>query len=335
MKKSVIKFNKQVEFFKFLKNYIPKKGSALVHVISDILEISEDSVYRRMSGKSPLEFGEAATLCEKFNVSFDLNSEASNNQIKGLYTPLDVKNDQSLMTYTNSLVSSLGKIRKNQKNEILLSASCIPIFCLGNFEDLILFNFFSWNKNVYGASGGYAEFLKTTDTKKILKAYHNISDLYLQTSSTEIWSSNTVDSFLNLLHFHYKTGAFKDNLFPMHLCQQLLCLLEQIRLWTEKGEKNPKDTTFKLFIREAGIENTFALFKGVDETICIVKLFSVNNITIYDHQFCSEMESWLRNLMQQATLISEGSAVEKYKFFLNQTKKITDYMIATFNNHQV
>src|SRR5262245_33330930 len=60
----------QKTFFEYLKNRISGNLSA-VDEIADLLNISNDSAYRRIRGEKELTLSELKILCSHFNVSVD------------------------------------------------------------------------------------------------------------------------------------------------------------------------------------------------------------------------------------------------------------------------
>jgi hypothetical protein len=315
---------KQVAFFKLIQESSPASHS-FVDVISDLLGCSNDSAYRRMRGVTPLVFDEITLLCRQFEVSFDsIIGVAEKTHIQCLYTPLDVNKENNLLTYLNAMLATIKSIRSKPGSEIIVSASDIPVFSLSMFTELVYFKFYSWSKSVYRKTEKYDDFMKNLDKEKIMKCYNEIVSNYEHIPSTEIWSASTVDTFLSLLKYHYFTESFKDNTYPIHLCEQLLKLIDILQKWTESGKKFRSGTPFKLFISDSNIENTFALFKERDSAKCIIKLFTINYLFISDEAFCVEMENWLRDVARQATLISDGSATYRHNFFAGQRLKIND-----------
>jgi len=59
----------QKELFVLIKNSLPPHIS-LVDAIADLLDISYDSVYRRIRGEKPITLNELKVLCEHFHFSF-------------------------------------------------------------------------------------------------------------------------------------------------------------------------------------------------------------------------------------------------------------------------
>ena len=61
---------KQVDFFKFLKSVLPEQIS-LVDEIAGILNISNDSVYRRIRGEKELSLDELKKICTTLKIPLD------------------------------------------------------------------------------------------------------------------------------------------------------------------------------------------------------------------------------------------------------------------------
>ena len=60
----------QQAFFNTVKSTIPSHIS-MVDSIAEILNISYDSVYRRIRGEKPLSMSEIKKLCDHFHISLD------------------------------------------------------------------------------------------------------------------------------------------------------------------------------------------------------------------------------------------------------------------------
>src|SRR5882757_9362245 len=60
----------QQQFFNYLKNELPSHLS-LVDELCDLLDLSTDSVYRRIRGEKPVTLLELKKLCEHYHISLD------------------------------------------------------------------------------------------------------------------------------------------------------------------------------------------------------------------------------------------------------------------------
>ena len=177
-----------------------------------------------------------------------------------------------------------------------------------------------------GFPDSYDVFIQGFNTDEFVKYYNKIVLSYRMIPSTEIWMSNTIDSFLKLLNYHREMNHFEDDTVPTILCEQLLNMLDDLQNLTEKGVKNSTDIPYNFYISEIDIGNTFILFKTQEITSCLVRLFTINGINISDEIFCRETENWLNILRQHATLISKASAKVRNIFFTDQKQKIKQLM---------
>ena len=87
---------------------------------------------------------------------------------------------------------------------------------------------------------------------------------------------------------------------------------------TDEELKNLKE----LYNYSVSLENTFILMKKNGLLRCMMKLFTINSLSITDEQLCKEIEKWLIASIQRSTLISGASEKERYKFFFLQREKI-------------
>jgi len=322
MKHQEISNENQIILFDLIQKELSANLS-LVNVISDLLDISADAAYRRIRGVKPIDFEEAVKLCRHFQISMDSFANITRkNKIQCNYLPLNLSDFNGYMIYMQTLSANIERIKTSPKGQIILSALDIPVFNMLAYKELTFFKIFSWYKNVYGFSAGYDEFVEGLNTDELLKLYEKIVKDYQLIPSTEIWTSNTIDTFLRLLSYHYETGSFNDEKFPLFLCEQLLDMMTTLQNWTEKGTKGSQDVPLNFYVSETDLEGTFIILKQQEKTSCILKLYTINSLSTTDELFCQETENWLNNAAQRATLISGASAKTRYKFFNDQRQKI-------------
>lgn len=318
------KNQEQVDFFEMIHKVLPAHLT-LVDVVSELLRIGIDASYRRIRGAKLLDFKETMILCRHFGISPDsVFGITDKSQIRCNYRPLDLSDLKNYLIYVQNLAATFERVRSTPDSEMTLSASDIMFFNLLDYKELTFFKLFSWHKGTYGFAGGYDEFvtgLADYETE-IVKGYNHIVRNYQSIPSTEIWSDNTIGNILRLLHYHYETGSFSDARTPLFLCGQLLDLVNTMETWTEKGAKGTKDTPFKFYVSETDLEGTFILLKQAGKTNCLIKLFTINSISISDERFCHETEHWLKSSAKRATFICGASEKGRYKFFHGQRQKI-------------
>ncbi len=310
---------------------------ALVDTVSELLDISADAAYRRLRGDKIMDIEEVAILCKRFGISLDalLNipgivsgSEAYS------YTPLDLGAENVYYLYMQGLADRMEQLCMAPGAEIISSALDVPFFHFLPYKELTFFKLFAWTNSVYSSEGNFEEFARKTENRQLLDCYGKIVANHRLIPSREIWTKNTTETFLKLVHYHFEMGHFSTPDVPLILCDQFLQLLDTLQGWTEKGNKGETEhIPFQLYLSEVDMENSFILLKEATRTNCILKLFTINSLYVTDRQFCSETENWLDHLARRSTLISGASEKERHKFFTSQRQKVR-FLIDRISNQQ-
>ena len=80
--------NLQKELFNQIKNSLPPHIS-MVDTIAELLDISYDSVYRRIRGEKPVALEEVKLLCDHFHLSLDQVMELHTSKV--LFTDVEAE----------------------------------------------------------------------------------------------------------------------------------------------------------------------------------------------------------------------------------------------------
>src|SRR5690349_13324860 len=70
----------QQQFFNHLKSNLPPHLS-LVDELADLLDLSSDSVYRRIRGEKPITLPELKKICERYKISLDQVLQLQNDSV--------------------------------------------------------------------------------------------------------------------------------------------------------------------------------------------------------------------------------------------------------------
>ena len=70
----------QQQFFNHLKSILPPHIS-MVDELTDLLDLSYDSVYRRIRGEKPLALNELRQICEHYHISLDQVLQLQNDAV--------------------------------------------------------------------------------------------------------------------------------------------------------------------------------------------------------------------------------------------------------------
>lgn len=311
----------QQELFRLLKGLIPSNLS-FVDEIAELLNISNDSAYRRIRGEKPLTFDEIHILCSKYHLSLDKLMNLSSDSIVFSGANIDIDHFD-FNFYLNDLLNNMRTISQAREKMVYYEAKDIPLFYHFHYPDLAAFKYFFWMKTILCHTPyGKMQFEDNELTGIIQKPGAEIIKLYNTIPSTEIWSVETINSILKQIEFYKLSGVFKKKETVEKLLHDLSLVVDHIKEQAERGRKFcPGETP-------AGDETNFSLFSNevilgknsvVVETDGHVTVFINHNVLNYmitrDPAFCEYTRKCLNNSMKKSILISAVGEKDRNIFF--------------------
>ncbi|MBW8332760.1 MAG: hypothetical protein K0M40_12125 [Prolixibacteraceae bacterium] len=315
--------NLQHDLFDRLKN-ITKDNAYLMDVLSNLLNISSDAMYRRMRGEKLLNLEELIKICLHFNISLDEIIGIKKQSLQFNYVPLDLREPEIYKLYMKSLLNSFSDLSKADDKEVFYTAVDIPMFHFLPYVELTLFKVFSWSNSTGAFQGKYGEFCNLIKDDELLDIYKQQTAVYNAIPSVEIWTEGTFDAILRSIDYYYQSGYFSNADEALLLCHQLLEMVAKINKWSNRGFKDELSTKipYKLYLSDMELENNYVILRRGEMISCIIKLYTINSMSTIDPDFCNESMKWISNTMKKSILISGGLQKESFKFFNHLTQKI-------------
>ena len=315
-------FDIQRRLFEEIQKIIPAHR-ILVEIISDVLDTGRDSAYRRIRCEKLLNIKELHVLCQHFHISFDMLAGIKNiRQFDCTYRPINISIHDEYYQYMLSLSKNVEKLKTSSDSSILMSTMDIPMFHLIEQKELTFFKLYTWAQSVYDYKGSINDFMKEIETPELLSCYQKIISNYELVPSTEIWTENSIHTTLKLIGYYVDIYSFPNKELPLLLCEQVLNIVNKLQKWTENGMKGERTTAYKLYVSEMEPENTYILMKQSGATNCVVKLYTINSLNVFDEAFCREAETWLTKLAKRSVLLCGSSEKERIKFFNLQRQNV-------------
>jgi hypothetical protein len=314
----------QVRFFERIKEIIPHSLS-LVNEIADVLEVSNDSAYRRMRGETPLTIDELSILCSHFKIGFDIFNNQSGS-VSFNFEHMD--GIDGFRNYLLEIINTLTLLSNSKSAELFYAATDIPIFHHFKYPELAAFKIFYWLKDVLNVpiydNAKFSPY-EVSDDLKLLG--QKIYEEYRKVVSTEIWTTDTVNSTIAQIEFYWSSGIIPDKELAITLCNQFEEELRNIQKQAEIGHKlileEPNDiNNFKLYFSEIEIGNNCILTKVGEMKTVYLSFHTFNKLATRNIKLCEDTMRWLNNLIRKSTLISGVSEKQRYLFFKNVYEKV-------------
>jgi hypothetical protein len=311
----------QSRFLKKLEDIIPSNVS-LVNELTDVLDISMDSAYRRLRGQTSLSFDEIVKLCRHYKVSFDSFIRLESGNVTFNFTLMN-SGENSFKEYLQNLKKDMTIINNSKAKQIIYACEDITLFQNFNYPEIAAFKMFYWMKSILNLPELRTEhFDVSLISKELLELGHDIFKLYCEIPSIEIWTDTTIQSTIKQIAFYWSSGVFKSMDDALMVCESLRKELMYVQNQAEAGTKSlgsnrniENNNNFTLYFSDIEITNNCVLAKMVDTKAVYLGHLSFNAMSSTDAAYCDETEAWLNNLIKRSIPISGVSEKHRYQFF--------------------
>lgn len=319
----------QTLLFQHVKGLLPSHLS-LVDEIAGLLQISNDSAYRRIRGEKAIDLEEIQKLCSHFKISVDQLLHLQSNAF--IFTgDLCSDSDNRFKEYLDTVHKQFQWVNSFEKKQIYFLLKDIPPFVHFQIPELATFKFFFWMKSILHYEGLKGVKYSHNDSRyqDFLITSKSITALYNRLPTTEIWNIETINSTLRQIEFYREAGSFSSVEDVRLLYTKLEVLVNHIERQAEAGVKyeigqqpTSNSPEYRFFVNELITgDNTF--MAELDN----VRITFLNHSVLYfvgtrDVKFNTAMFNNLENIMKKSTLISTVGEKERNKFFNRIRHKI-------------
>ncbi|MEO8769081.1 MAG: helix-turn-helix domain-containing protein [Ferruginibacter sp.] len=321
-------------FFQHIKVNLPPHLS-LVDEVAELLDISNDSAYRRIRGEKPISLEEIQKLCSHYKVSMDqfLQLKTDNFIFSGI---LNSNSQDAFENYMTNLLQNFQFVNSFNRKHLYILMKDIPPFMYFHINELAAFKYFFWMKSILNYDSMKNVKFSTDDPmyEPFYPTGKKIVDLYNKIPVTEIWNIESINSTLRQVNFYVESGAFKS----INEAKLLYSKFEELINHLEKqaefgckfniGEKPVKGAaSYNLFVNELILGDNTYLAELEDMRISFLNHSVLYFVATRDARFNDAIHNNLQNLMKKSTMISTIGEKERVTFFNLLREKIHERMV--------
>ncbi len=321
--------NFQKTFFNRIKESSDINNS-LVHEVSELLNLSQDSAYRRIRGETELTFNEILLLSKHYNISVDSILNSENNTVNFHYQEMDEKSF-SFVDYLEKILASIEKIEQQTNKEIIFVANNIPFFHTFQIPEISAFKSFVWQKTVLNNENmQQKKFEFEVPDEHLKNVSRALRDIYTRIPSIEIFHPGTIDVTLNQIEYYSIAGLFKNWKDAILLCDKMTDLVNHLEKQATHSYKfHPKQIlpeiihpNYTLYFNDVlYIDDAILVKSDISKSVYLINM-TLNSLVTYSTKFYDDFDKSVKNLMSKSTLISGTSEKERSRVFMNYRKKI-------------
>jgi hypothetical protein len=322
----------QAMLFNHVRARLPGHLS-LVDEVAELLNISNDSAYRRIRGEKTIALDELRVLCNKYHISLDQLLLIQTNTVIFSGNKIDTALF-GFNEYLADIAHNLELFQSLPNAHLYCYNKDTPIFHFMPFPELRAFKFFFWKRTLMG----YPEMAKQqftgeeTDELSAELAL-KIIGLYNQINSTEIWNEENVHSSIRQIEFCRQSNVFADKHILTKVYEQLDELLNHLEQQAEAGKKflyghqpGPNATEYDIFVNECLIGDNTIFVDSDKRQITCLNHNGLNFTSTQDQNFCDYTFRNLQNIMRKSAHISRVGEKERTMFFNTLHQKINSRM---------
>ena len=322
-------------FFQQIKAKLPGHIS-LADDVAELLEISNDSAYRRIRGEKQMSFEEIRKLCSHYTISLDQFMKLSSDSF--LFSgKLKSENEHSFEDYLNNVKANFQYFCSFEKRHMYILMKDIPPFVHFQIPELAKFKCYFWMKSIlhYDELKSVKFDLADNRYDKYTTIGNQIVELFNNIPMTEIWNIESVNSTLRQINFYQESGGYKNPADVKILYQKTEELINHIERQAELGVKFniheqpvPGSATYQLFVNELILgDNTYLAELG-EARMAFLNHSVLYFIATQDQRFNNAIFENVQNLVKRSTLISSFGEKERVRFFNNIREKIHERLHA-------
>ncbi|MCW3109732.1 MAG: hypothetical protein JWQ09_4238 [Segetibacter sp.] len=313
--------NLQQSFFQHIKNSVPAHLS-LVDEVATLLNISNDSAYRRIRNEKSISFEEIKILAAHFKISVDhlLNLQTDTGSFSGRYvTPENF----DFTKFLEKTYKELEMVAGFKEKEIYYYCKDFPLFYYYAFPELAAFKYFIWLKTSLNFPA-FANLPFSFDyyMKPFIDIGQKIFRLYSRIPGTEIMNVENVITTLLQIEYYKKSFMFGSDDVVAILLNCLDKMVTHIRRQAEEGVKfipsekpNSQSPKYNLYVNDFVIGDNSVVGIFNNSMTSFLTHSHINYITINDEKFVAYHYRFIKNIIKKSILISDTGEKYRARFF--------------------
>lgn len=311
----------QAKLFEVIKQSL-KEDESIGAVVSEILSLSTDAVYRRMRQETLMTIEEVRKLCMHFNISFDALIELQEGAALFSYLQLN-KGEFTIEKYLEGILEGLSRLRTINDAQLYFSINNVHFFQALNFPQLVRFRLFYWAKTHLLMPAFKDKKFKhekiSNDAfnlgKEILQAYNRIP-------SVEIVDHELMRGFLRQVLYYLESDFFEDPTYAIFLADRVQLWLEHYKQQALLGKKfiygNPPPAAgsdLVLYLNDTINMDTTFYYEGAKTKGVYLTHNIMNYLHTVEEDYVRDSFGILECQIANSSLISKVNNKERTKYF--------------------
>jgi hypothetical protein len=307
---------------------IPKNIKPVIYLM-DLLNLSRESVYRRIRREIPFSMEEITNLSLTLGFSIDEIVEGSKKE--RMFFDLQISPDFSetyiwLFKEYNNYLQSLAIAKQSQ---ILMALNHIPSLFSVFFDNLFKFFYYKWSN-------------ENEDVSNLSFSNQHVPNELIRLQEKILINCKKINNVVMILSPHLFFNAIRDIQYyymrKLLTKEELQLLKNDILDLIDLAEKVAKNGSFRdihidFYLSTINIHSNsiYLHFDDVRETHFWI--YSLSPMIIRNSEICDMQRKWVYSLKKHSTLITESNEILQIEFFNKQREYVNELLVETIDKN--
>lgn len=306
-----------------IRNHISNDEN-IISRLEGILNIGQQSIYRRLRGEIPFTFEEVMKIAQ--NLSFSVDEIIGKHHHKGTFLNMELllKDELDIIDlyndFTTRTVGEMHEVAKGSDSLLISARNKIPISLILRYETLTRFRYLKV-RHLQDPKSSNLQFSEVTfdlNNKILMKQYINN---YRKINNIElIIDDNTLLSMIKEITYFYKRKLITESDLSL-LQAELFELINYLDKVMAEG-KNDIGTRITCYLSTFNIETNYSYLQYNNQKTVKFWAYAEIPMIITDPKICDIQKEWLDSLKKYSTLITASNEIQRVRYFDKQKEYI-------------
>lgn len=308
-------------------NSIPPRIKSIEYLM-ETLDISRESVYRRIRGDIAFTFEEVVKLSIELGFSIDelVMKNMPSRVFFNTYTALSQDPSEMFVTIYQRYFNDAFNINNAKDVESIIVVNQIPFEFIVFFSHLFKFSYYRWmHQNQESSLKYFYSDVKMPDG--LLALQHKATESLKKVRNNTLIIDS--DIFLNLIkeiQYYYKRKLINENDF-FALRDDLLSLVDKMENIAQTGFYG-MEAKYNFYLSSLNIDSSSRFIKFDEQMKSMFFVNSMEPITVMNLNLCMMHKKWLDSMRKYATLITQSNEILQVKYFNKQRTCIEEIAVS-------
>jgi hypothetical protein len=321
----------QQELFRYVKESLPPHLS-LVDELCQLLDLSADSVYRRIRGEKPIALTELKCICEHYNVSIDQLLQLKNDSV--LFQAPGIMNGATpFADHMKGMLAQFSYFNSFNESHIFYLCKDAPFWYFYLFPEMAAFKTFFWCKTINNepALMDKSFSLEEYPFKDCFAIGQQILEAHSRMNTVELWNLESIHSSINQVAYYRDAGIFRDKKDLVTVVDSFIRMLDHLQAQAAAGVKFMPGATnvthkglIQFYVNELILGNNTILLNLDDKKISMITYSVFSYLITRDERFAAKAFGTFNTLLSRSTLVSRSGEKDRNRFFNTLRDKVNE-----------